>query len=41
MKAFENLSLGPLQLANRLLMAPVKTAFGGTDGKRDLSIDQR
>jgi 2,4-dienoyl-CoA reductase-like NADH-dependent reductase (Old Yellow Enzyme family)/thioredoxin reductase len=33
MNTFDSLALGPLKLGNRLLMAPVKTAFGGTDGK--------
>jgi 2,4-dienoyl-CoA reductase (NADPH2) len=32
-KTFDTMSLGPLELKNRLLMAPVKTAFGGTDAK--------
>ena len=33
MSTFDSLAWSPLQLANRLLMAPVKTAFGGADGK--------
>ena len=30
---FTPLRLGPVQTANRLAMAPVKTAFGAPDGK--------
>ncbi len=33
MKLFDSISIGSLELPNRLLMAPVKTAFGGLDGK--------
>jgi len=29
---FERLRIGPVELPNRLALAPVKTAFGGTDG---------
>jgi len=29
---FERLRVGPIELPNRLALAPVKTAFGGTDG---------
>jgi len=29
---FEGLRVGPIELPNRLALAPVKTAFGGTDG---------
>lgn len=29
---FSKLRLGPVELANRLIMAPVKTALGGVDG---------
>ena len=29
---FERLPIGPIDLPNRLALAPVKTAFGGTDG---------
>ncbi len=29
---FERLRVGPVELPNRLALAPVKTAFGGTDG---------
>jgi len=32
-EVFEAISIGKLTLANRLVMAPVKTAFGGPDGK--------
>ena len=32
-KVFESVMIGPLELPNRLVMAPVKTAFGGPDGK--------
>jgi len=30
---FDRLRLGPVELANRLALAPVKTALGGTDGR--------
>jgi len=30
--AFERLRVGPIELPNRIALAPVKTAFGGTDG---------
>jgi 2,4-dienoyl-CoA reductase-like NADH-dependent reductase (Old Yellow Enzyme family)/thioredoxin reductase len=29
---FERLRIGPIELANRIALAPVKTALGGTDG---------
>jgi len=32
-KAFTPLLLGPVELPNRLALAPVKTALGGTDGR--------
>jgi 2,4-dienoyl-CoA reductase-like NADH-dependent reductase (Old Yellow Enzyme family)/thioredoxin reductase len=32
-KTFTPLRLGPLELPNRLALAPVKTALGGTDGR--------
>ena len=31
-RVFEPLRVGPVELPNRLALAPVKTAFGGTDG---------
>lgn len=33
MNAFDSLKLGPVELNNRLFMAPVKTAFAGTDAQ--------
>jgi len=32
MRVFETLRIGPVELPNRLALAPVKTAFGDTDG---------
>jgi len=32
MRVFETLRIGPVELPNRLALAPVKTAFGGADG---------
>jgi len=29
---FDRLHIGPVELPNRLALAPVKTALGGTDG---------
>ena len=31
-RVFETLRIGPVELPNRLALAPVKTAFGDTDG---------
>ena len=33
MKTFETVRIGTMKLPNRLLMAPVKTGFGGPDGR--------
>jgi 2,4-dienoyl-CoA reductase-like NADH-dependent reductase (Old Yellow Enzyme family)/thioredoxin reductase len=33
LQPFTSLALGPVELANRFALAPVKTAFGGRDGK--------
>ena len=30
---FTSLTVGPVELPNRLALAPVKTALGGTDGR--------
>ena len=32
-RAFTPLRVGPVELPNRLALAPVKTALGGTDGR--------
>lgn len=32
-RAFTPLRIGPVELPNRLALAPVKTALGGTDGR--------